>query len=143
MGVFASRSPFRPNSLGLSSVRLLSIQKTETEGEVLIVSGADLLSGTPIYDIKPYLPFTDCHSDAVGGYADDFKDYKLSVPFPEKLLLKVEEKKRETLIAILEEDPRPSYQNDAERIYKFRFSNYEIGFKVIDKIVFVISVEKA
>ncbi|MBQ5320580.1 MAG: tRNA (N6-threonylcarbamoyladenosine(37)-N6)-methyltransferase TrmO [Oscillospiraceae bacterium] len=143
MGVFASRSPFRPNSLGLSSVRLLSIQKTETEGEVLIVSGADLLSGTPIYDIKPYLPFTDCHSDAVGGYADDFKDYKLSVSFPEKLLLKVEEKKRETLIAILEEDPRPSYQNDAERIYKFRFSNYEIGFKVIDKIVFVISVEKA
>lgn len=143
VGVFASRSPFRPNSLGLSSVRLLRVEKTEKEGDVLIVSGADLLSGTPIYDIKPYLPFTDCHTDAVGGYADDFKDYKLSVDFPKELFLKIEEEKRDTLIAVLEEDPRPSYQNDENRVYRFKFATFEIGFKVKDKTVFVISVEKA
>jgi tRNA-Thr(GGU) m(6)t(6)A37 methyltransferase TsaA len=143
VGVFASRSSFRPNSLGLSSVRLLEVLKTEKEGNVLIVSGADLLSGTPIYDIKPYLPFTDCHTDAVGGYAERFQDYKLSVDFPENLLLKIPEEKREILISVLEEDPRPSYQEDGSRVYKFLFSDFQIGFKVIDKTVRVVSVEKA
>ena len=143
VGVFASRSSFRPNSLGLSSVRLLEVLKTEKEGNVLIVSGADLLSGTPIYDIKPYLPFTDCHTDAVGGYAERFQDYKLSVDFPENLLLKIPEEKREVLISVLEEDPRPSYQEDGSRVYKFLFSDFQIGFKVIDKTVRVVSVEKA
>jgi tRNA-Thr(GGU) m(6)t(6)A37 methyltransferase TsaA len=143
VGVFASRSPFRPNSLGLSSVRLLEVLKTEKEGNVLIVSGADLLTGTPIYDIKPYLPFTDCHTDAVGGYAERFQDYKLSVDFPENLLLKIPEEKREILISVLEEDPRPSYQEDGSRVYKFLFSDFQIGFKVIDKTVRVVSVEKA
>lgn len=143
VGVFASRSSFRPNSLGLSSVRLLEVLKTEKEGNVLIVSGADLLSGTPIYDIKPYLPFTDCHTDAVGGYADEFESYKLSVSFPENLLLKLPEEKRSVIIRVLEEDPRPSYQEDGSRVYKFLFSDFQIGFKVIDKTVRVVSVEKA
>ena len=143
VGVFASRSSFRPNSLGLSSVRLLEVLKTEKEGNVLIVSGAALLSGTPIYDIKPYLPFTDCHTDAVGGYADEFESYKLSVSFPENLLLKLPEEKRSVIIRVLEEDPRPSYQEDGSRVYKFLFSDFQIGFKVIDKTVRVVSVEKA
>ena len=143
VGVFASRSPFRPNSLGLSSVKLIEVLKTEKEGNILIVSGADLLSGTPIYDIKPYLPFTDCHKEAVGGYADEFESYKLSVSFPENLLLKLPEEKRSVIIRVLEEDPRPSYQEDGSRVYKFLFSDFQIGFKVIDKTVRVVSVEKA
>lgn len=143
VGVFASRSPFRPNSLGLSSVKLIEVLKTEKEGNVLIVSGADLLSGTPIYDIKPYLPFTDCHKEAAGGYADEFESYKLSVSFPENLLLKLPEEKRSVIIRVLEEDPRPSYQEDESRVYKFLFSDFQIGFRVIEKTAVVVSVEKA
>lgn len=143
VGVFASRSPFRPNSLGLSSVKLIEVLKTEKEGNILIVSGADLLSGTPIYDIKPYLPFTDCHKEAVGGYADEFESYKLSVSFPENLLLKLPEEKRSVIIRVLEEDPRPSYQEDESRVYKFLFSDFQIGFRVIEKTAVVVSVEKA
>ena len=112
MGVFATRSPYRPNPIGLSSVKLLRLEETD-EGTVLIVSGADMLNGTPIYDIKPYLPYTDIHSDAVGGFADEKLSYKLEVEFPEELLIKIPESKREGLIELLSEDPRPSYIEDS------------------------------
>ena len=140
MGVFATRSPFRPNSIGLSSVRLVEIKPTKSEGTILVVSGADLLDGTPIYDIKPYLPFTDSHPDAIGGFADEVKNYSLEVDFPEKLLLAVDESKRNGLIKLLSGDPRPSYIDDGERIYTFSFADYEISFKVIDKRLTVTNV---
>ena len=129
MGVFATRSPYRPNPIGLSSVKLLRLEETD-EGTVLIVSGADMLNGTPIYDIKPYLPYTDIHSDAVGGFADEKLSYKLEVEFPEELLIKIPESKREGLIELLSEDPRPSYIEDSESVDGFNFSEFEIKFKV-------------
>ena len=129
VGVFASRSPFRPNSLGLSSVQLLRIEKTENEGDVLIVSGADLLNGTPIYDIKPYLSYTDSHSDAVCGYADEALGHRLNVIISDELLNEIPENKRRALLDCLSEDPRPSYQDD-QREYTMSFSNFEVRFKV-------------
>ena len=142
VGVFASRSPFRPNSLGLSSVKLVNIEKSESEGSVLIVSGADLLDGTPIYDIKPYLPFTDCHTDAVGGYADQLVDYKLDVVIPDNLKDLVDKDKLNGLIECLEDDPRPSYQEDG-REYGMSFSNLQIKFTVSEKTLTVTSIEKS
>ncbi len=142
MGVFATRSPFRPNPIGLSSVRLLSVEHTEIEGDVLLVEGADLLDGTPIYDIKPYLAFTDSHPEAVGGFADPVRDYALSVDFPEELLSKIEEEKREGLIALLANDPRPSYQDDPEREYGMSFGKFEIGFTVENGALSVKRVDK-
>ena len=139
MGVFATRSPFRPNPIGLSSVKLLRIEKTN-DGAVLIVSGADMLNGTPIYDIKPYLPYTDIHNDAVGGFADDKLSYKLEVDFPCEFLLKIPADKREGLIELLSEDPRPSYIEDSERIYGFNFAEFEVKFKVKDKVLTVTAV---
>ncbi len=130
MGVFATRSPYRPNPIGLSSVKLLRVERTENKGDVLIVSGADLLDGTPIYDIKPYLSFTDSHPDAIGGFAEPVKDYSLKVNICKELLSKIKESKHDTLIKILEHDPRPSYQDDPKREYGFKFSDYEIFFKV-------------
>lgn len=141
IGVFASRSPFRPNNIGLSSVRLIEVKKTENEGTVLIVSGADLLNGTPIYDIKPYLPYTDCHPDAVGGYAEDFSEYRLEVDFPKHLLNQIPESKRSALIECLADDPRPSYQDDPERIYSMLFADFDIKFKVFDKKLFVTEIK--
>ncbi len=141
MGVFATRSPYRPNPIGLSSVRLVGIEHTEGEGDVLLVEGADLLDGTPIYDIKPYLAFTDSHPDAIGGFADGVREYALSVDFPENLLSAIPEEKRNGLIRILENDPRPSYQDDPERIYGMSFSGFEIKFKVSQGRLTVISVE--
>lgn len=141
MGVFATRSPYRPNPIGLSSVRLVGIEHTEGEGDVLLVEGADLLDGTPIYDIKPYLAFTDSHPDAIGGFADGVREYALSVDFPENLLSAIPEEKRNGLICILENDPRPSYQDDPERIYGMSFSGFEIKFKVSQGRLTVISVE--
>ncbi len=143
MGVFATRSPFRPNSLGLSSVRLIEVKETKNEGLVLIVAGADLLDGTPIFDIKPYLSFTDSHPDARGGFSDGVKDYSLEVNFPSELLSLVGEEKREGLITLLSNDPRPSYKADGDRIYTFSFSTYEISFKVNNGILTVIGVENA
>ena len=140
MGVFATRSPFRPNPIGLSSVRLIEVRDTKDEGTVLIVSGADLLDGTPIYDIKPYLAFTDSHADAGCGFADDVAAYALEVNFPDKLLAKIEQSKRESLVRLLENDPRPSYIDDGDRIYTFSFSKYEISFKVLDGILTVTDV---
>lgn len=141
MGVFATRSPFRPNPIGLSSVKLLRLEKTN-EGTVLIVSGADMLSGTPIYDIKPYLPYTDIHNDAKGGFGSERLFYKLKVDFPENLLSLIPENKREGLMELLSEDPRPSYIEDEERIYGFNFAEFEVKFKVTGNTLKVISVEK-
>ena len=141
MGVFATRSPFRPNPIGLSSVRLEGIEQTKDLGTVLIVSGADMLDGTPIYDIKPYVAYSDCHTDAVSGFADPVREYRLNVVFCKELLSKVEISKQNSLIQILEQDPRPSYQNDPEREYGFRFADYEIFFKVDGGTLTVTRVE--
>ncbi|MBQ6893319.1 MAG: tRNA (N6-threonylcarbamoyladenosine(37)-N6)-methyltransferase TrmO [Clostridia bacterium] len=139
MGVFATRSPFRPNPIGLSSVKLLGIEKT-AQGSVLHVSGADLMDGTPIYDIKPYLAFTDSHPDAIGGFADERKDYLLNVEFPESLLSKIPQNKRKALLDLLSEDPRPQYIDDSEREYGFLFSEFEIKFFVSNGILSVREV---
>ena len=141
MGVFATRSPFRPNPIGLSSVKLLGIEKT-TQGSVLRVSGADLMDGTPIYDIKPYLSFTDSHPDAIGGFADERKAYTLYVDFPEKYLAMVPAEKQEALLELLSEDPRPQYIDDPARIYGFAFADLEIKFKVFGETLTVTEVEK-
>ena len=141
MGVFATRAPYRPNPIGLSSVRLIRVEHTPDVGEVLIVGGADLLDGTPIYDIKPYLAYTDSHPNAVGGFADPVRDYSLNVDFCKELLSKIPISKQNALLKILEHDPRPSYQNDTEREYGFKFSDYEIFFKVNDKCLSVTRVE--
>lgn len=141
LGVFATRSPFRPNPIGLSSVKLEAIRMDETLGPVLEVSGADLMDGTPIYDIKPYLPFTDSHPDAVGGFADAFVDYGLVVEFPEELLQMVPQEKRNGLMGVLQQDPRPSYQKDADRIYGVAFGAQNIRFRVEGNVLHVIAVE--
>ena len=141
MGVFATRSPYRPNPIGLSSVRLVGVEDTEGEGRVLVVSGADLLDGTPIYDIKPYLAYTDSHSDAIGGFADPVRDYALEVEIDDSLLSLVCEQKRDGLVEILRHDPRPSYQNDPEREYGMRFAEHEVKFKVDGNKLTVISIK--
>ncbi len=140
VGVFASRSPFRPNAMGLSSVKLVAVEHSEKDGDCLIVSGADLLDGTPIYDIKPYLPFTDSHPDAVGGYADEHLDHHLEVVFPEELLDKLPAEKRASAIGCLADDPRPSYQENADRIYHMAFGENEISFTVSGKTLTVVSL---
>ena len=141
MGVFATRSPFRPNPIGLSSVKLEGVEQTEKEGAVLIVSGADLLDGTPIYDIKPYLAYTDSHPDAIGGFADPVREYALKVDICKELLAKIHISKQETIIKILEQDPRPSYQEDPEREYGMVFGDYEIFFKVDKDTLTVTRIE--
>ena len=141
MGVFATRSPYRPNPIGLSSVKLVGVEHTKDEGDVLVVSGADLLDGTPIYDIKPYLPFTDSHPDAVAGFSEPVREYALKVNFCKELLSKIDVSRQNALIKILEHDPRPSYQNDPEREYGMKFSDYEIFFKVDGNELFVTRVE--
>ena len=139
-GVFATRSPFRPSPIGLSSVRLLGIEETENEGRVLIVSGADLMDGTPILDVKPYLPFTDSHPDAVGGFAEAHKAHALEVRCDERLLALLAPEKRQALLAVLAEDPRPSYQNDPDRIYGFPFAEREVRFFVKDGLLTVTEI---
>lgn len=141
VGVFASRSPFRPNSLGLSCVKLLEISETDEDGIVLFVEGADLLDGTPIFDVKPYLPHADCVIDAVGGYADEVKNHRLNVNFPEQYLSRISEEKRAGLIDCLADDPRPSYQDD-ERIYSMRFAEFDVHFKVEKDELTVTGVDK-
>ena len=140
MGVFATRSPFRPNSVGLSALKLENVEFSEKEGVVLHVSGADLLDGTPIYDIKPYLPYADSIPDAAGGFTESLEERRLEVEFPEALLEKVKEEKRKALVAVLAADPRPSYQNDPEREYGMSFAEYEVKFKVEGKTLTVTSV---
>lgn len=141
VGVFATRSPFRPNNIGLSAVRLDRIEYTDNLGPVLYVKGADLMNGTPIYDIKPYLPFADSIPDAVGGFAEATKDRTLNVVFPEALLEKIPEGKRELLRAVLADDPRPTYKADSDREYGFEFAGFEIGFTVTEGTLTVTRVD--
>ena len=141
MGVFATRSPFRPNPLGLSCVRLLGVEKHPGYGTVLRVGGADLLDGTPIYDVKPYLPQADCHPEALGGFAESTPWHGLEVEVPPELLAKVPADKRRALLAVLAQDPRPSYQADPTRVYGMSFASLQIKFQVQDGILKVVDVE--
>ncbi len=141
VGVFASRSPFRPNPIGLSCVKLEKIENREGK-IVVIVSGADLLDETPILDVKPYLPFADCIENATGGYATEQKNHLLEVLFPDTLLKKIDENKRAGLLECLADDPRPSYQED-ERVYGMRFGKWEIKFTVKNATLTVQAVDFA
>ncbi len=143
MGVFATRSPFRPNSIGLSAVRLLRIEQSANDGPVLVVSGADLMNGTPIYDIKPYLPYADSIPDAAAGFTEKLSERRLKVTFSENTAQMFPEEKLKSLISVLEGDPRPSYQNDPERAYGFSFAGHEISFRVDGKNLCIIKIEKA
>lgn len=139
-GVFATRSPFRPNPIGLSSVKLEKIEIDAKLGPVLHVSGADLMDGTPIYDIKPYIAYTDSHPEAVSGFASKPAEYLLDVDFPDDLLMKVKPELRESLIEVLAHDPRPQYQADPERVYGMAFGGMEVRFKVDEKRLTVTNV---
>jgi tRNA-Thr(GGU) m(6)t(6)A37 methyltransferase TsaA len=141
-GVFATRSPFRPNPIGLSSVKLEKIEMDPKLGPVLHVSGADLMDGTPIYDIKPYIAYTDSHPDAVSGFASKPAEYLLEVTIPDELLEKIPETQRESLISVLAHDPRPQYQDDPERVYGLAFGGLNINFKVEERQLSVIRVSK-
>lgn len=142
MGVFATRSPFRPNPIGLSSVHLERIDFDDNLGPLLYVSGADLMNNTPIFDIKPYLPYTDAHTDASCGFACSQKSGLLRVYCPESLLSLVPEEKRAGLLELLAQDPRPGYQQQPERVYGFRFADWEIRFKVEEDLLTVLSVRQ-
>lgn len=141
VGVFATRSPFRPNALGLSSVKLEGVDLHTSHGPVLYVSGADLMNGTPIFDIKPYLAYVDSHPEAAQGFRGAGWGRRLQVDFPEELLLKVSPEKQAGLLGVLANDPRPTYQEDAERIYGMSFGGMEINFRVADGTLYVLSVE--
>lgn len=140
IGVFATRSPFRPNNLGLSCVKLKGVEKTQKNGIILRVSGVDMLDNTPIYDIKPYIPYYDCKEGAKGSFGENFADYSLDISDTENKLSVIPEEKRKIAINCLCEDIRPSYQNDPERIYKWLYADFEISFKVEDKTVKIIDV---
>ena len=139
LGVFATRSSFRPNSMGLSSVRLLGTERT-ADGTVLIVAGADMLDGTPIFDIKPYIPYCDSHPEASGGFTDTAGDFLLEVNFPKELLCKLPADKHKAVFEILSHDPRPSYQNDPDRIYGLNFGSFDIRFTVKENTLLVQEV---
>lgn len=141
IGVFATRSPFRPNPLGLSSVRIEEIRLTGPEGPEIIVSGVDMLSGTPIYDIKPYLPYTDAHPQARGGFAQEKAGYHLEVVCDGQLLEGLSEVQKEALLAVLAEDPRPAYQHDPDRVYGLSYAGRNISFKVDGDVLTVVGVE--
>ena len=140
LGVFATRSPFRPNALGLSCVRLLGLEKTREKGTVLLVAGADLMDGTPIFDIKPYLPYADCRTEATGGFAPDAPE-KLKVVFPAAALETIPPDKHAALRGVLENDPRPRYHSDPERLYAMSFAGLTVRFRVKDGTLRVESVE--
>ena len=139
MGVFATRSPFRPNSLGLSCVRLLGVEQTAGHGTVLHVGGADLMDGTPIYDVKPYIAYSDAHEDAECGFAEDPDEGLLQVECAEELLQQLGEN-GPVLLKVLERDPRPAYQNDSERVYEMQFANWDVHFRVVDDVLTVTDV---
>lgn len=141
MGVFATRSPFRPNHIGLSCVRLKKVEITEN-GPVITVAGADLRDNTPIYDIKPYLAYTDSHPSAKSGFADDVYDYSLEVEFPQELLDIIPKEKQEAIIGVLSQDPRPQYQNDPQRKYGVAFAGFDVRFIVKDNILTVVEIDK-
>ena len=142
MGVFATRSPFRPNNLGLSSVRLLGVEETVEFGTVLHIGGADLMDGTPIFDIKPYIPYGDCHTDATGGFTDTAGEFLLEVDFPQELLDILPANKRQAAIGVLRHDPRPSYQRKPERVYGLTFAGFNIRFRVEEDTLTVVAVVK-
>ena len=142
MGVFATRSPFRPNAVGLSSVRLERVEPHTPQGPVLHVAGADLMDGTPIFDIKPYLPYADCRPEALGGFAPAPAGARLAVNIPPELLERVPEDKRAALAGVLSQDPRPSYQHDPERVYGMAFAGLEVRFQVQGDRLRVVSVER-
>ena len=139
-GVFATRSPFRPNPIGLSSVKLERVEIDPKLGPILLVSGADLMDGTPIYDIKPYIAYTDGHPDAVSGFASKPAEYLLEIDFPETLLQKVPECQRGSLIAVLQHDPRPQYHDDPKRVYGMAFGGMEVKFKVEEGLLTVVGI---
>ena len=141
VGVFATRSPYRPNAVGLSCVRLIGTEKTR-EGTVLKVAGADLVNGTPIYDIKPYLPYADCRPEATGGFTDRTEKRKVEVAFAPGVAEKLAEGEKAALRSVLKEDPRPAYQDDPERVYGFGFGGRQIRFRVRDGILTVIGIER-
>ena len=141
MGVFATRSPNRPNAIGLSSVKLLRYEEDRALGPVLYVEGADLLDGTPIYDIKPYVPYTDSHADARGGFATEHRNDHLEVVFPAELLAQIPEEKQKGLLEVLAQDLRPSYQEDPDRKYGIRFGKWNIVFAVEKTVLRVHAVE--
>ena len=140
VGVFASRSPFRPNSIGLSCVELAGIDLEDPEGPVLLVRGADLMDGTPILDVKPYLPYADSRPEARGGFTDSVAPRRVRCVIPDGLLRKVPEEKRAALIGVLEQDPRPTYQYDPERVYGFRFAGLEVRFTVAEGVLSVTEI---
>lgn len=140
MGVFATRSPFRPNNLGLSCVKLLGVEQTQEYGTVLHVGGADLMDGTPIFDIKPYIPYSDCKPNASGGFTDHAGEFLLEVDFPEELLCILPAEKRSAAVGVLSHDPRPSYQRKPDRVYGLSFAGYDIRFTVADSVLKVQSV---
>ena len=142
MGVFATRSPYRPNPIGLSCVKLENIDYTTENGPVIIVSGADLLDGTPIYDIKPYLPFVDSQPEALGGFADTVKDDQLTVQCSEELMKHIPEQHRQAIMDILAQDPRPHYQQDPNRIYGMEFADMEIKFRVEEKTLSICEINR-
>lgn len=141
-GVFATRSPFRPNPIGLSCVKLEAVEHTEKYGTVLLVSGIDLMNGTPIYDIKPYIAYCDSVPEASEGFASDVKEYELKVDFDIYLLDKLPKEKQKAIIEILKQDPRPAYHNDPERIYGVKYADYDIKFKVGGDALTVVDVVK-
>ena len=140
MGVFATRSPFRPNNLGLSCVRLEGVEYDTKDGPVIHVSGADLMDGTPIFDIKPYIPYADAHPDALGGFTDTAGEFLLEVEFPQALLTKLPPDKQDAAIGVLSHDPRPSYQRKPDRVYGLPFAGFDIRFRVADEKLTVCEV---
>lgn len=142
MGVFATRAPYRPNPIALSSVKLEEINLHTPDGPVLVVSGADLMDGTPIYDIKPYLAYVDSHPEATGGFALQQKEGVVDVEFPTELLEKVPESKQQALIDVLAQDPRPAYQNDPDRVYHFEFADLRVAFSVDGERLIVKDISK-
>lgn len=143
MGVFATRSPFRPNPIGLSCVELKEIRPAGALGQVLVVCGADMMDGTPIWDIKPYLPYADCHPEARGGFAQTHARDGLAVDFPPALLQRIPQARREALLGVLAQDPRPAYQHDPQRVYGFAYGAWEIRFTVDDGVLTVQAVEES
>lgn len=139
-GVFATRSPFRPNPIGLSSLKLEKVEIDPKFGPILHVSGADLMDGTPIYDIKPYIAYTDSHPEAVSGFATTPAEFLLEVNFPESLLQKVPESQRKSLTDVLAHDPRPQYQDDPDRVYGMAFGGMEVKFKVEERLLTVVEI---
>lgn len=143
MGVFATRSPNRPNPIGLSSVKLLEIKKTAEYGSVLVVEGADLMDGTTILDVKPYVPYSDLHVEATGGFTDTNKLKRLTVEFSAEMPKKMTSEQKEELASVLSEDPRPAYQNDENREYGLDYGEFSVKFKVKDGVLTVTSVTEA